>query len=661
MSNGVIATIPRMQFSGPLGVPLAGGKLITYLAGSTTPEPTYQDQALTIANPTSITLDATGSCVLWLDPTKSYKFVLKNKLGVTQPGWPVDNISGASNLLSLQPTLSEYVKFTTLAGATGAELVGYHPPGAADPVTLQEALDSLDFIKQKKTYIVVITGQSNAVGANNGGPNPGSSRVKVWDGVTGAWGSSDYSQAPWTRSSPDGNGGNNNIGLAFAHRLVDEEGATVYLIYDAAGGRPIEDWMAAGTASVRYAAIRAKVQAALASPELIAAGKTKIDFLIFAQGEENSLTDTISAYDVKLATLDNQFRAESWMTAMTPMFIMGMSGLHTRYQVWQAQIDYCENGNRNCIYVNSAGLKTGYDVDPTNPANDYTHWLGDSLWEHGYHRVWYAMRERGMSHRQSTPTAFYSRGNGPWRGQTDAISMFDNLIGYSCRTGGIGLTDTFTGDGVKTAFPLTLVGGGISSVTLDGTTTTAYTVAGQVLTFAAAPAIGAAIVVTYSQTINGSAATGSISWGYRCSADGNYTMGGGYLVTIDNLCNYSFGWGREVTFDANGDYSGGFGFQNSVIANYGFVAGRGNTVADAGGAAVGQFSKYTTAQTDPVIWQVGVGATSATRKNGFAVRKSGITEMDSLPVYADNAAAMAGGLLGGQNYRTATGVVMVRY
>lgn len=123
--TGVIATIPRIQFSNSLGLPLAGGKLTTYLAGTTTPEPTYQDQELTIANPTTITLDSTGSCVLWLDPTKSYKFLLKNALGITQPGWPVDNISGASNVVSLAPTFSLYAKLTALAAATGAALIGF--------------------------------------------------------------------------------------------------------------------------------------------------------------------------------------------------------------------------------------------------------------------------------------------------------------------------------------------------------------------------------------------------------------------------------------------------------------------------------------------------------------------------------------------------------
>lgn len=123
--TGVIATIPRIQFFNALGVPLVGGKLYTYLAGTTTPVATYQDEDLTAANENPICLDSTGSCVIWLDPDKSYKFVLKSALGITQPGWPVDNISGAANSVSLQPTLNLYAKLTALAAATGSSLLGF--------------------------------------------------------------------------------------------------------------------------------------------------------------------------------------------------------------------------------------------------------------------------------------------------------------------------------------------------------------------------------------------------------------------------------------------------------------------------------------------------------------------------------------------------------
>ena len=139
--TGVIATIPLFQFSNALGLPLAGGKLYTYLAGTTTPVATYQDEELTTENENPITLDSTGACVIWLDPAKSYKFLLKSALGITQPGWPVDNVSGAATVTSLQPTLSLYATLVALAATAGASLIGFIQAGVgAVARTVQDLL-----------------------------------------------------------------------------------------------------------------------------------------------------------------------------------------------------------------------------------------------------------------------------------------------------------------------------------------------------------------------------------------------------------------------------------------------------------------------------------------------------------------------------------------
>jgi hypothetical protein len=147
--TGVIATIQRIQFFNGLGQPLAGGKLYTYAAGTTTPASTYQDQALTIQNENPIPLDSTGSCIIWLDPAKSYKFALKSKTGVTQPGWPVDNVSGAATLTSLASTLSQYAKSANLAAAGGSALMGFIQVGAdAVERTVEDELRDRPSIKQ---------------------------------------------------------------------------------------------------------------------------------------------------------------------------------------------------------------------------------------------------------------------------------------------------------------------------------------------------------------------------------------------------------------------------------------------------------------------------------------------------------------------------------
>ena len=92
--TGIVATIPKMQFDSN-GLPLIGGTITTYLAGTTTLEATFQDKALTINNTNPIVLDARGECVIWLNSNKLYKFVLKDASGVTL--WTSDNIGGNAN------------------------------------------------------------------------------------------------------------------------------------------------------------------------------------------------------------------------------------------------------------------------------------------------------------------------------------------------------------------------------------------------------------------------------------------------------------------------------------------------------------------------------------------------------------------------------------
>jgi len=68
------------QFFDDNGVPLAGGLIYTYQAGSSTPLATYTTNGGTIANSNPIVLDASGRVPqeIWLFTGYSYKFVLKN-------------------------------------------------------------------------------------------------------------------------------------------------------------------------------------------------------------------------------------------------------------------------------------------------------------------------------------------------------------------------------------------------------------------------------------------------------------------------------------------------------------------------------------------------------------------------------------------------------
>jgi hypothetical protein len=80
------------QFFDNNGVPLAGGLLYTYFAGTTTPLPTYTSSTGSTANENPIILDSAGRVPeqIWLPNGYSTKFVLKNAADVLI--WTKDNI-----------------------------------------------------------------------------------------------------------------------------------------------------------------------------------------------------------------------------------------------------------------------------------------------------------------------------------------------------------------------------------------------------------------------------------------------------------------------------------------------------------------------------------------------------------------------------------------
>ena len=81
------------QFFDNNGVPLAGGLLYSYAAGTTTPLATYTTSAGNTANSNPIVLDAAGRPAneIWLSPV-AYKLVLKTSTGVQL--WSMDNLTG---------------------------------------------------------------------------------------------------------------------------------------------------------------------------------------------------------------------------------------------------------------------------------------------------------------------------------------------------------------------------------------------------------------------------------------------------------------------------------------------------------------------------------------------------------------------------------------
>jgi hypothetical protein len=102
MATGTYSPYVRLQWFDTAGVPLSGGSMLTYAAGTTTPLATYSDVTLSTANPTTITLNTAGvpevsgtEVAVFLSPGTSYKFVVKDSAGTIV--WTRDNISAVPN------------------------------------------------------------------------------------------------------------------------------------------------------------------------------------------------------------------------------------------------------------------------------------------------------------------------------------------------------------------------------------------------------------------------------------------------------------------------------------------------------------------------------------------------------------------------------------
>ena len=110
------------QFFDNNGIPLSGGLLYTYAAGTSTPLVTYTTQQQTVANSNPIVLDSAGRVPneIWLQSTFAYKFVLTNALGAQV--WSYDNLVGINSNFTAY-ALQEQT-FTATQGQTVFTLTG---------------------------------------------------------------------------------------------------------------------------------------------------------------------------------------------------------------------------------------------------------------------------------------------------------------------------------------------------------------------------------------------------------------------------------------------------------------------------------------------------------------------------------------------------------
>ena len=95
------------QFFDNNGVPLAGGKLYTYVAGTTTPQATYTSSSGVTFHSNPIILDSAGRVPsggeIWLTRGLTYKFTLETSTSILIGTY--DNISGIVDLSSITPII----------------------------------------------------------------------------------------------------------------------------------------------------------------------------------------------------------------------------------------------------------------------------------------------------------------------------------------------------------------------------------------------------------------------------------------------------------------------------------------------------------------------------------------------------------------------------
>ena len=123
----------KMQFFKANGEPLVGGKLYTYTAGTTTPQPTYTDSAGGTANTNPVILDSRGEADIWLGGA-TYKFKLADANDVEI--WTVDNISAPTSGVS--PALSGNVTIDTNSSSPALKIT---QTGTGYALRVQDSVD----------------------------------------------------------------------------------------------------------------------------------------------------------------------------------------------------------------------------------------------------------------------------------------------------------------------------------------------------------------------------------------------------------------------------------------------------------------------------------------------------------------------------------------
>lgn len=166
----VLTPSPKMQFFTAAGVPLSGGKVYTYTAGTTTPQATYTDNTGVTPNANPIILDSRGEANIWLGAA-IYKFRLTDANDVDI--WTVDYISAPISTVS--PVL---VGNVSISSDTPTPALTITQVGAGAAIRVQDSSDP-----DATPFLVDATGN---VGIGTAAP---AQKLDVFDGLIRVGGS----------------------------------------------------------------------------------------------------------------------------------------------------------------------------------------------------------------------------------------------------------------------------------------------------------------------------------------------------------------------------------------------------------------------------------------------------------------------------------------
>lgn len=174
-----LSPAPKLQFFGTDGLPLVGGKLYTYAAGTTTPIATYTDNTQANLNTNPIILDSAGQANVWLADTITYKYTLTDADDV--PLFTVDYVSvpvTTNSFASPPPIGSDVPNEGTFTNLNVVDLLTLESTGAAIlnvGTTDERPADPEEGMVRYNSTTAKFEGYNGAWGALGGGATGGGS------------------------------------------------------------------------------------------------------------------------------------------------------------------------------------------------------------------------------------------------------------------------------------------------------------------------------------------------------------------------------------------------------------------------------------------------------------------------------------------------------